>query len=264
MKKIILIFLNIIVIISYFLNIKQVKEIEASEDYLVSVVACEMPVLYGIEALKAQAIASRTYAMYKTTLTNDDQCTISDEELRNRWQDKYDEYKSIVIEAVNSTNNIVITKEGKMFLTYYFSTSNGYTENSLTVFNQSGIESVNSEWDKNSNNYKKTITYTKSELVDILGTFNEIKIVSRNNTNHVEKVLVDNQEYTGIEFRKLLNLRSTDFEINTNNDEYVITTYGYGHGVGMSQYGAYYLSTIGYTYEEILKYYYGDIELIKI
>ena len=240
------------------------------EEYLVGVVACEMPVLYGSVALKSQAIASRTYAVKKTNnnislaKTTDDQCYIDDEEMKNKWKDKYSEYRQIVVDAVNDTKGIVITKNDQLLTTFYFSTSNGYTEDSMDVFNYNGVESVESSWDKNSNNYKREVVFKKEYLESILGSFKKIEIVKRNNTNHVELVKVDSKEYTGIEFRKKLNLRSTDFEITINNDEYTFTTYGYGHGVGMSQYGASYLAKQGYNYEEILKYYYGNIEFIKI
>lgn len=240
------------------------------EEYLVGVVACEMPVLYGLESLKTQAIASRTYAVIKSNnnlalaKTTDDQCFITDDEMKNKWGDKYSEYKQIVIDAVNDTKGVVITKDKELLTTFYFSTSNGYTEDSMDVFNRGGIESVESSWDKNSNNYKREVIFNKEYLESILGKFNTIEIIKRNDTHHVELVRVDNKEYTGIEFRHKLNLRSTDFEISINNQEYTFTTYGYGHGVGMSQYGASYMAKNGYTHEEILKYYYGDIEFVKI
>lgn len=240
------------------------------EEYLIGVVACEMPVLYGSEALKSQAIASRTYALVKSNKnlalakTTDDQCFMTDDEMKNKWGDKYLEYKQVVIDAVNDTKGSVITKDKELLTTFYFSTSNGYTESSEDVFNRSGIESVESLWDKNSNNYIRETKFTKSELESILGIFNNIEIKKRNDTHHVELVSVDNKEYTGIEFRHKLNLRSTDFEISINNQEYTFTTYGYGHGVGMSQYGASYMAKNGYSYEDILKYYYGDIEFVKI
>lgn len=240
------------------------------EEYLVGIVACEMPVLYGSEALKTQAIASRTYAVVKSNKnlalakTTDDQCFITEDEMKNKWGEKYSEYKQVVVDAVNDTKGLVVTKDNELLTTFYFSTSNGYTEDSMAVFNRNGIEGVETLWDKESNNYKREITYTKEYLESILGKFNTIEILKRNNTHHVELVSVDNKEYTGIEFRHKLNLRSTDFEISINNQEYTFTTYGYGHGVGMSQYGASYMAKNGYNYEEILKYYYGDIELIKI
>lgn len=248
-------------------NEEQTKELE---DYIVGVVACEMPALYGNEALKAQAVASRTYAMYKANknisllTTTDDQCYIDDEGMKEKWGSDYEKYKSIIESAVNDTKGIVITKSNELFKTFYFSTSNGYTEDSMTVFNETGLTSVETLWDRESNNYEKSITLTYNELKSILGDFKSIKILSRNKTNHIEKVSVDNKEYSGVEFRHLLKLRSTDFEISKNGNNYTFTTYGYGHGVGMSQYGASYLAASGKTYQDILKYYYGEIDFKKI
>ena len=88
--------------------------------------------------------------------------------------------------------------------------------------------------------------------------------INRSSTHRVNTIVINNQEFVGTNFRKLLNLRSTDFEIEVNKDEILITTYGYGHGVGMSQYGANGMAKEGYTYDEILKHYYTGIEISKI
>lgn len=239
---------------------------EELEKYLVSVVACEMPALYEIEALKAQAIASRTYALYQrdekgVNLTNQDQCISSEEELKSKWNNNFDNYKNRIEMAVNSTKGIVMKKDDKLFKSFYFSTSNGYTEDSVTVFKEGNITSVSSPWDKENKKYEVTNYFEKKDLINVLGNFSVIKITKRNSTNHVEEVTVDDRKYSGIEFRKLLNLRSTDFEINNINDTYEIKTRGYGHGVGMSQFGANMLAKQSKNYIEILKYYYGDIEL---
>lgn len=239
---------------------------EELEKYLVSVVACEMPALYEIEALKAQAIASRTYALYQrdekgVNLTNQDQCISTEEELKNKWNNNFTNYKNRIEMAVNSTKGIVMKKDDKLFKSFYFSTSNGYTEDSVTVFKEGNITSVSSPWDKENKKYEVINYFEKKDLINVLGNFSVIKITKRNSTNHVEEVTVDDRKYSGIEFRKLLNLRSTDFEIDNINDTYEIKTRGYGHGVGMSQFGANMLAKQSKNYTEILKYYYGDIEL---
>ncbi len=236
------------------------------EKYLVRVVACEMPALYSNEALKAQAIASRTYALYQrdinnVNLTSQDQCLLSDEEMHSKWGDNYQKYYDIIVSAVNATKGIIMKKNNELFKSFYFSTSNGYTESSLTVFKEGNLESVSSPWDKENKNYEVTTSFEKSMLEEIFGGFNSINVGKRNETNHVEEVTIDNKIISGIEFRKLLNLRSTDFEITKKNGSYEITTRGYGHGVGMSQFGANMLAKENKTYEEILKYYYGNIEL---
>lgn len=244
----------------------ELKTDEELESYLVNVVACEMPALYEIEALKAQAITSRTYALYQrdeknVNLTSQDQCILSNEELKEKWKDDYDTYYKKIKSSVDDTRGIVMNKDNKLFKSFYFSTSNGYTEDSVTVFNEGNIKSVSSPWDKENKKYEVKTYFEKKELVNLLGEFNNINISSKSTTNHVEEVLVDNKKYTGIEFRKLLNLRSTDFEINEVGGAYEIITHGYGHGVGMSQFGANMLAKDNKSYEEILKYYYGEIEL---
>lgn len=239
------------------------------EDYIIGVVACEMPALYHEEALKAQAIASRTYAYYlleqkKDTVLTDttDQCFIDTNAMKEKWGNKYDEYYNKISDIVKSTKKIVMQKDNALFKSFYFSTSNGNTLDSIAVFKEGSISSVASDWDKESKDYKETVTFTKEKLNQILGSFKTIKVTKRDDTHHVLEVSVDNKTYTGINFRKLLGLRSTDFIIEELDGTYNITTYGYGHGVGMSQYGANYLAKSGKNYEEILKYYYNDVTFI--
>lgn len=239
------------------------------EDYIIGVVACEMPALYQEEALKAQAVASRTYAYYllehnKNTVLTDtrDQCYIDKTQMQEKWGNNYEKYYQKIKKAVINTDKIVMTKNNQVFKSFYFSTSNGTTLDSITVFKEGNITSTSSSWDKDSKDYKKTVSFSKEELAKKLGNFKEIKIKSRDKTNHVNEVQVDNKTYTGIEFRKLLELRSTDFDITVNNNNYMITTRGYGHGVGMSQYGANYLASNGKNYKEILEYYYNDISFL--
>lgn len=249
---------------------RQDKETLKIEEYLIGVVACEMPASFHEEALKAQAVSARTYLYNELSkdlnkqLTDDDQCFNTVDEMKNKWKDEYEKYYEKISNAVKNTKDLVMKKDGNLFKSYYFSTSNGYTESSLSVFNEQLLDSVASEWDKFANNYEVNTTFDKSSLEKILGSFSKIEIISRNNTNHVLEVKVDDKTYTGIEFRKLLKLRSTDFTIKQDNDNYIITTKGYGHGVGMSQYGANYLANNNYNYQEILEYYYQNIEIVKI
>ena len=277
--------LIIIIIISLFTffdyvnsTTKEIKELESEtitittdkelEDYLVSVVACEMPALYETEALKAQAIASRTYALYQrdinnVALTKQDQCVSTESDLKEKWQENYDTYYNRIASSVKETEGLVMNLDNKLFKSFYFSTSNGYTEDSMTVFKEGDLKSVDSTWDKENKNYEVTTSFTKSDLEAKLGPFTNINITKRSNTNHVEEVMIDETSVTGIEFRKLLGLRSTDFDIAIQGDNYEITTRGYGHGVGMSQYGANMLAKEQKTASEILKYYYGNIEIKK-
>ena len=244
------------------------------EDYIVGVVAGEMPASFNIEALKAQAVASRTYAMYKMNTsdnalntTTDDQVYITLDDMKIKWENDFDEYYNKIKKAVNETNNQVMKQNNELFKAFYFAMSNGYTEDSAAVFGETNLESVSSPWDNESlNKFIVETTFTKEELKQLLNLndIEEIKIISRDKTNRVSKLSVNNKTYTGVEFRKLLTLRSTDFTIKEENDKYIITTKGYGHGVGMSQYGANGMANENFKYEEILKYYYKDIEICEI
>lgn len=242
------------------------------EDYIIGVVAGEMPALFEEEALKAQAIAARTYLInhFQTnnTISNttDDQVYLTEEELKVKWQSNYDKYYNKIKKAVKSTEGLIMYYEGKPIKSYYFSKSNGYTESSLNVFNEQRnyLNVVESPFDED-NSY--TTEISKQEFCNKLNiTCNKITIenIEKDNSNRVSRITINNNEYTGIEIRKKLSLRSTDFTIIINNDLIMITTKGYGHGVGMSQYGANNMAKLGYTYEEILKYYYQDIEIDSI
>ncbi len=247
---------------------KKAQEYSDIEEYIVGVVACEMPALYEEEALKAQAVAARTFAQYRLSQnpnanleSESDQCYINASAQKEKWGSNYQVYYDKIKNAVASVKNVIMTQNNKLFKSFYFSTSNGKTETSLSVFGEGNLQSVDSSWDKESKNYEVQTDFLQDELITLLGDFTTITIKERDTTNHVTKVSIDNKEMSGIEFRKALSLRSTDFDITKNDNRYVITTYGYGHGVGMSQYGANYLAKSGKKYNEILKHYYNDINL---
>lgn len=251
----------------------EIKELNL-EEYIVGVVAGEMPASFEIEALKAQAVASRTYALYKienfdnvydVETTTDDQVYITIDEMKTKWGSDFDTYYNKIKEAVLETKNQVMKKDNKVFKSYYFAMSNGYTEDSVAVFGENTSSSVSSPWDNESlNKFEVSTTFTKSDLKTKLNLANDItniEILSRDKTNRVSKVKVNDKTYTGIEFRHALTLRSADFTIIEENNNYIITTKGYGHGVGMSQYGANGMAKENYKYDEILKYYYQNIEI---
>lgn len=231
-----------------------------------------MPALFNEEALKAQAVAARSFATSKMEnnyleLTSgiSDQVYSPIYKLQEKWQSDFDKYYQKISKCVKSTNNEVIKRNNKILRTYYFSMSNGYTENSQTVFNDTTFTSVKSLENENTPNYKFQKTFSAEELQKILNISNiDIQSIERNNTNHVSTITINNKIYTGIQFRKLLNLRSTDFTIQKQDNNYIITTIGYGHGVGMSQYGANQMAKEGSSYKEILNHYYENTEISEI
>ena len=242
------------------------------EEYIIGVVAGEMPASFSEEALKAQAIASRTYLINhlqtNKTISNttDDQVYLTKEEMKEKWKDNYDKYYNKIKEAVTATKGLIMYYNNEPIKAYYFSTSNGYTASSISVFNEQRdyLTSVESPFDQDNSN---TIEISKQDFCNKLDiSCNQISITNiiKDNSNRVSKITINNKEFKGTQVRKLLSLRSTDFTFNIKETTIEIITKGYGHGVGMSQYGANNMAKIGYTYEEILKYYYQDIKIDSI
>lgn len=244
------------------------------EDYIVGVVSCEMPASFNIEALKAMSVAARTYALYKSernkTLktTTDDQCYIDESAMKEKWKNNFDKYYNKINNAVNDTKGEYMIYNDKTIIAFYFSISNGKTENVENVFSQKldYLVSVDSSWDKRNNNNEKDVKMKVSDFLKKLNIsderINDIKI-DRSNTNRINNIKINNKNYKGTKFRSLLNLKSTDIEIKYDNDYVYLHTVGYGHGVGMSQYGANYMAQDGYKYEDILKHYYKDVKIVN-
>ena len=253
----------------------KVQEIDL-EEYVIGVVACEMPASFDYEALKSMAVAARTYALYKIEnkkgyvmkTTAVDQCYIDINKMKNKWGSSYEKMYNKVKNAVNDTKNEYMIYKNDIILSLYFSISNGYTENCENVFSQKldYLKSVNSEWDKNYNYKEKDVKFTISNFLKELSLdgkkINEISI-ERTDTNRIKSINVNGKKFKGSKFRSLLSLRSTDMEIEYDENYVYIKTRGYGHGVGMSQYGAHSMAKLGYSYDKILKYYYNGIEIVN-
>ena len=243
------------------------------EDYIVGVVSAEMPASFHSEALKAQAVAARTYALKAIkegkTLTDtvSTQVYQDNAQLKAKWGSSYNTYYSKVKNAVMATEGLIMKYNGSIINAYYHSTSNGYTEDSTAVFGSYPyLKSVESPVDKNVSSYLKTIAMSYEDISSKLGipvtSLSNIKI-EKNNSNRVDKIIIDEYIYGGVEFRTKLGLRSTDFELNLSESNISITTRGYGHGVGMSQYGAHEYAKAGMSYQNILKHYYTGITIEK-
>ena len=249
------------------------------EDYIIGVVAAEMPASFELEALKAQAVAARTFAMYKKETRNldydlikgvKDQAYKDNKTLLTQWNVNFFTNYLKIRKAVEETQGQVLTYNGEIINAFYFSMSNGYTENCELVFAQDlpYLNSVSSKWDNESlNNYSYTTTFSKEDFCSSLGiTCDKIEIqdITRSEANRVLTIIINGQTFKGTEVRSKLGLRSTDFDITINESDITITTRGYGHGVGMSQYGANGMGQDGYSYEEIVKYYYQNTEITNL
>ena len=240
------------------------------EEYVLGVVGAEMPASFNIEALKAQAILARTYALKsikngkKLTDTVSTQAYKDNSELQKLWKNDYTKYYEKIKKAVNETKGKVILYNNEYIDAAYHSTSNGKTENSKNVWKNSlpYLVSVDSSWDKNVKSYKKETIFEINEFCNILKLDVEEPItyeIIHNETGRVRQITINNKTFSGTEFRNLLKLRSADFEIEINDEKVKVTTYGYGHGVGMSQYGANEMAKQGYSYIQILKHYYTGV-----
>lgn len=247
------------------------------EEYIVGVVAGEMPVDFELEALKAQSVAARSYVMiqmernidkeYDVVDTVTNQVYLDKEKLMSVWKDEYTEKINKVKTAVLETMGEYISYDGKVAEALFFSTSPGLTENSEEVFTNkvAYLRSVESTFDEISPVYITNKTFTLKEFYDLLNleysdTLN-IEITSKTSTGRIKKIKINNKELTSGYVMSKLGLKSTFFEIIKEDTKIIVKNKGYGHGVGMSQYGAQGMAKEGYNYQDILKHYYTGIEI---
>jgi len=268
-----------------FIRVKRIKteKIEKIplEEYIVGVLAGEMPIDFSLEALKAQAVASRSYALKRIEYNKNkeydvvdsimNQVYLDEEYLKDAWGLSYVKNINKLRTAVNETIDEYLEYNNSVIDALFFSTSNGYTENSELVFgfDCEYLKSVESPWDKEvSSAYQTTKTMSLTEFYKKINIpYNKnlnIEIVKRSSTGRILLLKINGKDFKGTELYNLLSLRSTDFTLELLGDEIKITTKGYGHGVGMSQYGALGMAKKGYTYEEILKHYYQNVNLTKL
>ena len=262
------------IMVTVYRNNGSILNIEL-EEYLIGVVAGEMPASFNIEALKTQAIIARTYTLKsiergkKLTDTVSTQVYIDDGEMHNKWGKDYDKYYNKIKEAVNSTNGLCIKYQDSYIDAVYFANSNGYTEDAYYVWGNDipYLKSVESSWDVYSNKYEYSTFISFDDISNKLGIIanKDIQIynILRNNSNRITSITFNDKTFTGVNIRSILGLRSADFEINIKDDGLEFITYGYGHGVGVSQYGAQGMANNGYSYEDIINYYYQNVNIKK-
>lgn len=244
-------------------------------DYLIGVVSSEMPASFNLEALKAQSVLARTYALKakqtgkKLTDTVSTQSYIDIDQMKNKWGNSFNTYYNKIKNAVENTNGEYLSYNGNYIEALYHSTNNGKTESSLDVFGNyyPYLISVSSEYDKNASSYLRTINMPLDAISNKLGlSLNNdsvISILSYTDGGNIKEININGNNFSGKKVRELLNLRSADFDISISDNNANITTRGYGHGVGMSQYGANGMANAGYSYKDILSHYYPGTTLTK-
>ena len=256
-----------------------------ADEYIFGVVAAEMPALYEPEALKAQAVAAYTLACRRRAdnkdksydLTTDytvDQSYKSKTEAEKRWGDKAEEYSKKIKDAVADVKNLIVTYEGEPITAVYHAISSGKTEDSRDIWggSLSYLKPVASPGDKLSPDYISEVKVSAEELQKKLGDecklsgepaayFGEPK---RTDSGSVLTVPVCGTDINGAKIRSIFDLRSLNFSVNNADGSFTFTVRGYGHGVGMSQYGANYMAKQGSDFKEILTYYYTGCKVEKI
>lgn len=259
-------------------------------DYVIGAVCAEMPASFSEEALKAQAVASHTYALYqknagqnKPELNGADfsddpseyQAFFTSEDMHRYYGDRYDEYYQRVSSAVDTVISQILVYDNEPIVAAFHSLSSGTTESAENIWGQK-IEYLvpcESGSDTKAPGFTEEYTFTADEIrsrlqtkfenisfPDDCGTWFSIDSTSCSGT--VLEMTAGNTKMSGTEFREILSVRSAVFEIKyTGENKFNITTKGYGHGVGMSQYGANAMAEEGRTYSEILEHYYKGAHL---
>ena len=255
------------------------------EEYIKGVVLAEMPITFEKEALKAQAIVARTYTLYQLNRKdkaheNADMCdninccqayqtreyamlSWNDEEELNKWQK--------LCEAVDTTQGEVITYQGEIIEAFFHAHSGGRTEDVKYLWNEEEIPYLKSVDGMEKEAFEEEKVFQKEELTAILqkvtpqySGIEKIQIIDYTPSGRAYHISIGDNLIKAAELRTLLNLRSTNFEITENEKKVVFHTHGYGHGVGMSQYGANQMALDGKIAEEIIKHYYTGVEIKNI
>ena len=259
----------------------------ALSDYLWRVVAAEMPASFEPEALRAQAVCARTYSLWKMAsgshgeegadLCTDSACCqayIEPEEAAENWGDQTQAYTEKISDAVADTDAQVITYDGQPIQAVFFSSSTDSTEDAAQVWG-SGLPylvPVSSPEGDEVPNYHSTVTLTADafrELVteqypsaELTADPSEwISDVSYNASGRVANLEVGGVAMSGGAARTLFGLRSACFQVEEAEGVFTFSVTGYGHGVGMSQYGANAMAQSGSGWQEIVTHYYTGVEL---
>ena len=251
------------------------------EEYIVGVLAGEMPIYFEKEALKAQAVAARSYALKRMEYNSGNDYDVVDSimnqvyldnyYLKEAWGENYIDNINKLREVVNETSGEYLVYDDEVIDAMFFSTSNGYTEDAMMVFNIDlpYLQSVKSAWDEDTSSaFRTTKSVSANSFYESLGLsysdILDVKIIKRSSTNRILSLSINDVEFSGRDLYNKLGLRSTDFSLKKEGNNIIINTIGYGHGVGMSQYGALGMAKEGYTYDEILSHYYTGTIIKKM
>ena len=244
------------------------------EEYVFNAVSKEMPASFEGEALKAQAVAIRTYTLKKAKIKNDKHpdavvCTDSNHCMAYNTQELEEKYRNKIIKVVEETKGEALMYEDEYASTVFHAISSGKTESSKDVWggDVEYLVSVESEEDKNVSGYKTSVFVPYEDFLSKINGKDYEKVIGdseRTEAGSVSRIMLCGKEFTETKIREFFGLRSANFEIAEKEEGFEFIVYGYGHGVGMSQYGANNMAKKGSTYKEILSHYYPGTKVKKV
>lgn len=267
-----------------FIETGKIKTVDKTE-YLTGVLAGEMPASYQTEALKAQAVAAFTYAYSKkqkstekydvTNSETTDQKYLTYKERKEKWGKNFNKYENKLKQAVKSVDGQVLMYNGKPITAVYHAISCGKTENAKNVWGKGYpyLQSVESVGDLLSEDYLSTAEFSESEFAEILKKLNVnvskeaknwVTEINKTSCGTVKTVTIGNKKIEGTKIREAFSLRSACFDLEYKNKVFKFTVKGYGHMLGLSQYGSNYMAKQGSNYKEILLWYYSNCNLGKV
>ena len=248
------------------------------ETYIAGVVAAEMPASFELDALKAQAVAARTFALKRMNVPNSNvkalhsdaqistspttcQAWISDDEQRERWGKDYTKWHQKIIQAVTETAGEVLCYDGVLIdPVYHASCGGGATESAEYVWGNAKPYLVSVPCNHPADQHSGvTMAISQAELMEKLDLqSNAVNVIAEERTpsNRLKTMLVGDNAIRGSELRNALGLKSTLIDWRIVGNQMIVTTNGYGHGAGMCQNGANYYAQLGYNYQQILQHYY--------
>lgn len=253
-----------------------------ADDYIFGVVAAEMPLLYEDETLKAQAVAAYTLACRRradntdkdydlSTDSGTDQAFVTEAAARESWGNNADKYYTKLKDIIAQVRGITVVWQNEPITAVYHAISSGQTESSGDIWGgeRPYLQAVASPGDLLAPQYISCITLSTTELSDAIADLCEISgspenyfsDFTRTESGSVLKVKVCGTELTGAQIRTALELRSLNFDVEFKDGSFKFTARGYGHGVGMSQYGAECMAKQGSDFKEILLHYYVGCDI---
>lgn len=255
----------------------QSKDMEL-EEYITGVVLAEMPASFHEEALKAQAVVARTYTARKLTLPKHEEASLCTDSACCQAYCSVDEYLRAggsetdvekIRQAVAATEGLVLFYEGNLIEATYFSCSGGKTEDAVAVWGSDVpyLQSVDSPGEEKATHYMDTVSFTLTSFCEKLGLWNHtgtdnlIGRITYTEGGGVNTIVIGGTEFAGVTMRQKLGLRSTAFVITAIGNTVTVTTKGFGHRVGMSQYGADAMAVSGSSWNEILLHYYQGTQV---